>query len=393
MASGDSWRSRFSFTLALCFALSVIEGFDLQSAGVAAPLMAPAFGLDPQAMGWVFGAAIIGLTMGAVVGGSLSDRYGRKALLVASLCLFGTFSLLTAAAADIPTLIAMRFLTGLGLGGAFPVLIAIVAEESPEHKRSASVATVYAGMPVGGASAAALSFFGSGDEWTTIFIVGGSIPLALLHPTLFWRPRGPRSGETRRTTAAVGELFAPVRLKTTLFLWGASFAALVVLYLLLNWLPSLLVARGIDRERALAIQILFNLGGAISARYCGVSLDRFDNRKVATIAGVVAVSSLPLLAIASGNGLFLAAAASGAGVMAIQSIVYATAPRSYPAHIRGLGVGAVISVGRVGSIIGPLLAGILFAAGMDGVRLLIALIPVAMISAWACRRITTNAAD
>ncbi|WP_254296392.1 MFS transporter [Sphingomonas tagetis] len=382
--------SSFTFTLALCFALAVIEGFDLQSAGVAAPLMGPAFGLTPPQMGWVFSAAIIGLTLGAVTGGRLSDQFGRKPLLIGSLLLFGTFSLLTAASVDVPMLVAMRFLTGLGLGGAFPILIAIVADASPPSRLSASVATVYAGMPTGGAAAAALSWSGLHAGWATVFIVGGIVPLLMLVPALMWRPDHQPRPARRSGTSLSRALFANGRVTRTLLLWAGSFSALIVLYLLLNWLPSLLVERGIGRQQAMAIQIIFNLCGAATAYLCGVALDRVDPRRVALLAGAATIVALGMLAVAPPFGLYAAAAIAGGGVMAIQSIVYATAPVCYPPDIRGLGVGAVVSVGRMGSILGPLLAAGLVAIGVSGAMVLGALVPIAIVSTVALHALSAR---
>lgn len=145
-------RSRL--TILLCFIVALIEGLDLQSAGIAAAGIRAAFNLDPKMMGWMFSASIIGLLPGAFLGGCIADRIGRKKVLVAAVVLFGVFSLWTAYAGSLTGLLAARFLTGLGLGAALPNLIALCAEAVEERQRSTAISIMYCGVPLGGAVAA-----------------------------------------------------------------------------------------------------------------------------------------------------------------------------------------------------------------------------------------------
>ena len=153
-------------TVALCCAVSIIEGFDLQSAGVAAPRLAPALGLNPGQLGLFFSSSTFGLMFGALIGGRLSDYFGRKTVLLIAVAGFGLMSIATGYSSSFEMLLLTRFLTGIGLGGALPNLLALVAENTtPEHRGSA-IATLYAGLPTGGAIAAWLRF------WTRILRVG-----------------------------------------------------------------------------------------------------------------------------------------------------------------------------------------------------------------------------
>jgi AAHS family 3-hydroxyphenylpropionic acid transporter len=382
-AQGRSSQSSKA-TLLLCFLAAVIEGFDLQAAGVAAPKLGPAFGLAPDALGLVFSAAIFGLVLGALVGGRVSDRLGRKPALLLSLGTFGLFSLLTAAAWDYHSLLLVRFVTGLGLGGAFPNLIAIASEGAAENRRATAVATIYAGMPFGGAISALVSLFGAHGSWETVFIIGGIAPLLLLVPMLRWRLPDVRAAQPADTPRKpLSTLFAKGRGVDTAALWLASFCALLVLYLLLNWLPVLLEGRGIARKDALIVQIVFNLAGALASRFCGQAMDGVDQRLVtlAMAAGLIASLSMLALAPAELGWTALAAAAAGSAVLAMQAIIYALAPAFYAADIRGTAIGSVVAVGRLGSVTGPLLAGGLIAAGSSGASVLGAMIPVAMLGA------------
>src|SRR5262245_57621996 len=120
-----------AITISLCFAAALFEGLDIVAAGLVAPTLVPAFQLTPRAAGWLFSSSTGGLLVGAIAGGWVADRIGRKWVLVYSMAGFGAMSLLTAMATDAPLLFASRVLTGLGLGGAMPNLIALSAEAAP----------------------------------------------------------------------------------------------------------------------------------------------------------------------------------------------------------------------------------------------------------------------
>ncbi|HEY3850250.1 MAG TPA: MFS transporter, partial [Steroidobacteraceae bacterium] len=154
-----------SLTMFFCVLVALCEGIDLQAAGVAAAGIAEEFRPTPDQFGTFFSASTFGLFLGAVIGGRLADSIGRKKVLVVSIALFGSFSLLTSLAWDIHSLIWVRALTGLGLGGALPMLLALVTENSAVKRQSASVATVYAAMPLGGAAASMLIMLMATAHW------------------------------------------------------------------------------------------------------------------------------------------------------------------------------------------------------------------------------------
>ena len=137
--------SRLVVTIGLCFMVALMEGLDLQAAGIAAVGMAQAFALDKMQMGWIFSAGILGLLPGALVGGMLADRHGRKRILLGSVLLFGLFSLATAVAWSFPTLLLARLLTGVGLGAALPNLIALTSEAAGSRFRGRAVSLMYCG--------------------------------------------------------------------------------------------------------------------------------------------------------------------------------------------------------------------------------------------------------
>ncbi|CAH2603930.1 3-(3-hydroxy-phenyl)propionate transporter [Rhodovastum atsumiense] len=369
--------------LTLAFLAAMIEGFDLQAAGVAAPRLAPVFGLGPGQMGLFFSAATIGLIFGALGGGHIADRFGRRTGLAISLATFGLLSLATPLVNSVEALIVVRFLTGVGLGGALPNLVSIAAEAVAPEKRGRAVAVMYAGVPLGGALVSLLARLLPTGDWQTLFIVGGVLPLLLVVPILAALP--PLLVPPHAHATAPGRwrrLFEQSPVLVTLLLWCASFFGLLVVYLLLNWLPALLVTRGFSQSEAALVQIGFNLGGAAGSLVGGQLLD--SARRVGGVGACFAFIVAALLSLAmlpADLGLTIAAGALlGGGVLAAQAILYGIAPQCYPAAVRGTGVGLAVAVGRFGSVAGPLVAGMLMAAGFRPSDVLIAIVPTTCLS-------------
>ncbi|MDT9633608.1 3-(3-hydroxy-phenyl)propionate transporter MhpT [Pseudomonas marginalis] len=382
----DSPSRRSTLTIALCFIVALIEGFDLQAAGTAAAGLRQTFALDPKMLGWVFSVGIIGLLPGAFFGGWVADRIGRKKILVGAVLLFGLFSLSTAFVDSYASLLLVRFLTGLGLGAALPNLIALCAEAVSERNRGTAISVMYCGVPLGGALAAVVAMFSS-EHWQTTFIIGGLAPLLAVPLMILLLPESSAFRQQRDTPhgarPSTGQaLFGEGRARTTLALWLSYFFTLTVMYMLLNWLPSLLLEQGFSKPQAGMVQMLFNIGGALGSLLGGVLLDRCNAVKV--VLGVYA----GLLAALAGVGLSvgivpmaIAGFAAGLFVMAAQLVLYASAPPSYPTSVRATGVGAAVAVGRLGSVAGPLAAGQLLAAGAGTAGVLLATSPGVVIAA------------
>ncbi|TPE48197.1 3-(3-hydroxy-phenyl)propionate transporter MhpT [Amaricoccus solimangrovi] len=368
--------------LLLVFLAAMIEGFDLQAAGVAAPKLGPAFGLAPNQMGLFFSSATFGLIFGSLAGGVIADRWGRRAGLSFALVAFGVFSILTAFAGSFEHLVMMRFLTGVGLGGALPNLVAIAAESTSPDRRGRAVALMYAGVPLGGAIASVVAMMGLHDDWQSIFLIGGILPLLLVAPLFLLMAPFRVSHDAAVPESRLRALFAPGTVAGTLLLWSAFFFGLVVVYMLLNWLPQLLVSLGFERSQASMVQILFNVGGAAGSIVGGRLLD--GERPALASAGVFAaliVSLIAMSAVPGGNvGMaILTGAVVGATLLSAQALLYGIAPQCYPAEVRGTGVGLAVAVGRLGSIVGPLFAGALLASGWGPTQVLYSILPIAAI--------------
>ena len=371
-------------TLWLCTAAALLEGFDNQSIGVAAPRLIAEFHLSAAQSGVIFSSATIGLFFGALIGGRVADHLGRKRTLTASLLLFGLCSLLTAAASTIDWLFAARLLTGIGLGGAMPNFISLASESTHAERRVSAVTLVMAGMPFGGALAGLMALGAQwGWGWRSIFVAGGATPILLSLLMGILLPG--RSAQTAEVDAGVSSRVEPVsavlfgsgRAWTTVLLWTAFFFTQLVLLLMLNWLPSLIVGLGYTRTQASWASICFNISGSVGAGVLGL-LHAGTRRRLwvaVTYAGMAA--ALAAVASVGANFPLIALACSGAGMFIVgaQLTLFALAPLYYHAAIRGTGVGAAVAIGRLGSVVGPLFAGGLLAGGGGSAAVLLAIVP------------------
>lgn len=361
--------------IGLCILASMLEGFDIQSMGVAAPKMAPALGLDAAHKGWAFSASLFGLIFGAAGGGWLADRYGRRPVLIGATIIYGLFSLATAAVPGFDLLVVARVLTGIGLGGAMPILIALASEKASPERKTFMVTLVAAGMPLGGAAAGLLARSDLAADWRVIFLAGGLLPLLIAPALWLWLPE--TRSDDARDQSGLTALFAPTRLPTTLLLWVAYAACALVLHLFLNWLPTLLIARGFAPPQAALVSTLFNLGGAAGSLAIGLSVDRLGGRWPFVVVFLALAGAIELLAgpVSSFGVTALVGFTVGALLVGGQFGLYGLGPHYYAPAVRGRGVGAAVAAGRFGSAMGPLVGSQLLVAGAGAGQVTAATIP------------------
>lgn len=382
----------------LCFLIVAIDGFDTASIGFIAPVIRAEWGLSPAQLAPVFGAGLTGLMAGALVFGPFGDRFGRKRLLLACVLCFGIASAASAWSGGLHELIAWRFLTGLGLGGAMPNAITLTSEYCPSRRRSLLVTTMFCGFTigsaVGGLAAAALI---EHDGWRAVLLVGGIAPL-LLVPLLAWRlpesvrylvnagkepariaamlariaphdvpshasfaaPRGKASASPLR------RLFGADLLRGTLLLWLTFFMSLLVIYLLSSWLPTLLRTTGVTLHTAARVTAMFQIGGTAGAIALGWLMDRFDPHRVLACsyaAAGVFVAAIGACA-ASPWGAALVVFAAGFCVSGSQVGANALSAAFYPTECRTTGVSWANGIGRSGSVVGSMAGGAILSTGL-----------------------------
>jgi len=385
---------RFQIRLLLtCAAVLFLDGFDTQAIGYVAPALAKEWGLTKAALGPVFSAGLFGLMIGALLFGPLADRVGRKKIIIFSTLAFGIGTLATSFVRDVNTLLVIRFLTGLGLGGAMPNAVAMTSEFSPHRRRATMVMIMFCGFSVGAAlggllAAALIPQFG----WRSVFVVGGVAPL-LLVPILALRlPESVRFlaltgrahqrvaellsfispkaafppamqfvvNEPRLAGIPVLHLFRSGRAPVTLLLWVVFFMSLLDLYFLSNWLPTVLNDLGASVSESAAIGSMLQVGGVVGTFALGSVIDRFSFRALALVY-FIAVFAVGAIGQLGHSVVFVTMAIFAAGFCIVggQIAANALAATFYPTAVRATGVGWALGIGRVGSIVGPLVGGAL----------------------------------
>lgn len=371
-------------TIALCFAVAVLEGFDIQALGVAAPKLVPELGLTPGQMGWVFAISNIGLVLGSLTGGRLADIFGRKRVLVLSVVTFAVFTLAVAVAHGFESLFAARFLAGLGFGAALPNMMAMGTEVSPIEKRAQTAAAMFCGMPLGGGSVALLTQLLPPDyDWRLLFVIGGVLPLlvaALLQAKMTETLRVVQHDSLR--AMPVGHaLFGEGRAMPSVLLWITFFPTLLILYLILNWLPLLVASKGLERAVAPQASAAFNYASVVGALIISRIVDRAGARWPLVISYGALIAALWLLSTSTGlSAVLWLSAAAGFFLMGANYALYGVAPAHYPAHGRGTGSGAAIAFGRIGSVLGPLLAGMALGGGASAESVIMYMVPTAAVA-------------
>jgi len=384
--------------LILCFMIVATDGMDVAIMGFLAPAITKEWAISRATFGLVMSAAPIGLAIGALLVGPMSDRFGRKKLLMLSVFSFGLFSLMSAAAPNVLVLSVLRFLTGLGLGAAMPNVTTLLSEYVPERSRSTLLAIMFTGFNLGSAlvgfgAAAILPHY----DWRMVLVAGGAIPLLCLPFYLWLVPESVRflvvknfpSAIISRTLSKVcGGTFAANQAftisepfvkgsqpgqvllshsyrKVTLSLWGTYFMGLLVIYLLSGWLPTLIKDAGLPIERAANITALFQLGGTVGALVVGYFMDRLAPTKVIAAAYIAGAGFILLLASGSVASSMFAAYVLLAGfcMSGAQTGMNAFAPSCYPTLVRATGVSWMLGIGRFGSILGSFAGGVLLSLG------------------------------
>ena len=384
---------------ALCGLVAVLDGMDTFSIGVAAPSIAAQLGMKLSSFGPVFSAALFGATLGAFAFGPLADRFGRKALLVLAVLLFSAFTFLTAPADSYATLIAVRFLAGLGLGGATPCFLTLAAEYAPARMRATVTSALWAGFPLGGMIGSFLNgWLIARYDWPSLFYVGGVAPLAVALLIALLVPESVRylaaqggsgarvgailarivpatagtiHGATRFVTTErplpgvpVRHLFTEGRALATPLLWVPFFMAFGVLVVVVLWTPALLRQAGMPAPDAAFVVAIHGAGGFVGMAVAGRLFDRLGMTALVPAFLLGAVFTFLLGHV--GNSVALAAACDGligvcVGIGASGAI--AMAALVYPTAIRSAGIGWAMGMGRLGQVCAPLLVGALLTAG------------------------------
>ena len=395
-----------TLVVALCALVILLDGFDTQSISFVAPLLAAHIGVKVADFGPVFGAGLFGLTLGALFVGPFADRFGRKIMICISVIGFGIFSLAIVWVSSFGELMLLRFLEGLGLGAAMPNVIAMTAEYAPARLKATLVAGTFAAFPLGAVIGGSLSAkFVPVYGWKIVFLGGAALPLILAVVLIVLLPESIRflvhrgnarariadilgridrnyrstgqdefvTGEAKLPGMAIAALFRDGRAAMTLLLWVPFFGCLLMLFFMYSWLPSLMGKAGLPISAAIFATVVFNLGGVVGALVQGSLIDRFGYFWVLGLAyagaavcfglvGFLTAPSIPLLAIIALGGACAVGAQCGANALTTSL---------YPTSIRATGVGWALGIGRIGSVVGPVVGGVLISMNWDNKQLFI----------------------
>ncbi|MBP0623692.1 MFS transporter [Cupriavidus consociatus] len=369
----------------ICFAIVAFEGFDAAIIGFLAPQIAVSFDGAPAQVATAIAAGMLGLLIGYMGSGRISDRRGRRPVLIAGALIFAAASIASAYSSSLRELTIWRLVTGIGIGAAMPALAALLAEILPSSKRPAMLTAVFCGFLFGSALAGILT--GQLFEkigWSGMFILGGIAPLLCIPAVLVFVPESPKllavsgagqekvksalrrlgysvsdeacfdisSGQDRPKQGSVLALFDAKFRWTTVLLWALTFLILGSFYVIASWLPTLIRDGGANVAAASKTAALFQSGGLVGAFVAACAIRKLPPLKIVSIAlflgammplWVASPSSTPLYAI----GVFLAGFLISGPIVVISAV----SALAYPTSVRSVGVGWASSFGRLGSFV------------------------------------------
>jgi len=340
----------------------VFDGIDNQLLGVVIPTVIGEWQVAKSAFAPVVSLGYLGMMVGGALAGMAGDRLGRKQALLGCVAVFGLMTLSISAVHDIKTLAALRFLAGIGLGGALPNAATLAAEFVEPAKRPMAVTATIVCVPLGGMLAGILgSHFLDGLGWRALFVVAGVAPLVAVAALTRLLPESPeylgRSSGRTTPRAPLSSLFVAGLRRDTIALWFSFCSCLLAVYLGFSWLPTVLASAGFDPGVASSGITAFNLGGVVGALASGAVMSRVGSRaamltmNVGAIAGALTLSLMTISIDTPLTGVMIMLTITGGLINAIQTTMYALATNVYPSAMRASGVGAATAVGRTGAII------------------------------------------
>ncbi len=388
--------------VALGFAAIVFDGYDLIVYGSVVPalLAHPEWALTAPQVGAIGSYALVGMFVGAIAAGTLTDRFGRRRVFIGCLAWFSVM-MLAVAAAPTPELLGLaRFLAGLGFGGIAPVAIALVVEWAPRSRRNLLNAVMLCGFPIGGVLAA-IAGIALLEQYGFRMLFGlGALPLVTLLPLAIrllpespdYTPGAAAAPDAPGEIAGAGLRSRRNMLALALFAL-ANVAGFLLVYGLNTWLPQLMRQAGYELGSAIAFLLVFNLGAVVGGLTGSALADRFGSRWVATGAFGIGVVSIALLALPLPSVvLYLLIAVAGGASVGTQIVVFGYVATHFGANHRATALGVSTGVGRLGAVAGPLVGGYLIASGLGLGWNFLAFAAVALVGALAAVAVPSRTA-
>jgi MFS transporter, AAHS family, 4-hydroxybenzoate transporter len=366
-----------------------LDGYHIQTMALVVPSLSSQWSVNSTDFKLVLAAALIGIALGGALIGPLGDRWGRRVLLISTMAVVGLASIGTGYATNMTQLFIWRFLTGVGLGASLTNATALTSDYVPSRRRAALVTLMFSGVPIGAFTSGFVApFIIQSFGWRGMFTIGGAVPLVLCVILAAAIPEsvklllGIRPGDSRipgilarlapeidaktvyarrpeiRRQSMLELLREPYR-KGTLLLWLVFILNMFILYLLVNWLPTLLRTQGWSPSNASLGAVMVQAGGVFGGLYLSWCVDHGKTVSGMISAYLVTAVAFGLFAVLSSSGpswwvlLFVV----GSGISGNQFALNALSATYYPPLIRATGIGWAASVGRIGAILSPIVGG------------------------------------
>jgi MFS transporter, AAHS family, 4-hydroxybenzoate transporter len=386
--------------VALAFVLMLIDGYDIVCVAYVAPLLRQQWGFPPAALGPLFGSGLLGAALGPIIFGYLGDKIGRKPTILAGALWFGIFTTAAVWATSLNQLMLLRLIAGFGIGGVLGIVTALVSEFAPRRIRGTMVVMGVVGVALGGGIGGVLAAQLMGTYgWQIVFWIGGLVPIVLAVIGYFIFPESIkfltlRPHRRAELLALLGRLSPGLKIDpdarlvlgdeanapsfsfkalfdgrlawVTPLLWISNFLALFQLFFVNQWTPILLANQGVPLTRTALATASFQIFGFLGAIAIMRPVDKLGFLPV-PILFVLAIPVIALIGLPglSDTAVIALAGAAGFCVIGIQFGNIATQSQVYPTYIRSWGVGTCFGIGRFGSVVGPVLAGILIGMNLS----------------------------
>ena len=384
----------------VCFATIVFDGYDLVVYGTTVPsiLAYEPWAVTPAQAGAIGSYALLGMLIGTLVVGALTDVIGHRKVMLLCITWFSVAMALTSLAGSPEIFGLLRFAAGLGLGGVVPTAIALTVEYSAPARRQMNNAVMYSGYAVGGIGAALLGLaLLPAHDFRILYLIG-ALPLLVVLPVA-WRylpesvaflvSKG-RIDQARELAGTYGVDFTAVAAKVeqeqheqhgrwhnirtlfsrryiaaTILFAAASFCGLLLVYGLNTWLPQIMQKAGYGLGSSLAFLLALNAGAVVGAIGASKVADRIGVRPVVIGAFLAAAISVTLLSFHQPTAiLFALVAIAGLGSVGTQILVNGYVATYYPDNVRATALGWSLGIGRTGAIMGPILGGLIAASSL-----------------------------
>ena len=381
----------------ICFFLNIIDGMDVLVISYTAPVIASSWDISFETLGVVFSSGVLGMAIGALLLAPYADKIGRKKIILMSTIIISIGILLTGFSKNIYHLIFLRFLSGIGIGTMLASTVSLVSEYTPNRSRDFWVSFILSGYPIGAILAGYLSnYILKYYSWEFVYIIFGLISIFfipiiyffLLESVDFLIKNQPKNVLSRvnlilkkldfskieflpskiniGSKIAVNSLFQARYIDSTIKLWTAFFFSFACLYFLISWIPKMVTELGLSLELGIYSGTVFNIGAFFGIVTQGYFSSKFGLKKIISIFLIFTFLIMTQIQHFFGSDwMLLIFGALGFTIQGGFVGLYSVAARIYPTEFRTTGVGWGIGAGRLGAVLGPLVAGILIGAGIS----------------------------